>query len=550
MKNFILVLLFASCVEVGNDYYFPRMIVLSDSCPVQFWPVADSTFNEGPICGVTPVCFCTPFLCDQDIDLFFSDSANLDYYVQVVDENGLELLLEPFVKETTGGTTYYTYSLQPYSNSPSFCNIKLRAYVVTVEPSGDESEFVDNFHFQDDIQNFSPTDIGADNNWYHLAEKNLRTVAQFNNAGGALQVQINGIDVTDEYYVGQHVFLRSNTLVYNGRFVVAAKVFFAGNTLINMEESFISTDGAGSIFDLPWVQSDDTFFDFDGYVFKHHDVVTPSPNASYTNVDLLFNPIIGSLNSGDEIRIRAKLRFDFVDEPYTIHFIGMNGQNLPVNRFFELGSRTGSTTQLLVDMQVTIPQYLGADIAMTSLAFYISGNESEVEGEPNIVYVDYVVIGDSDDLIDGLVVVDTYLKSDCLHVKDQHDCTTMIEFSNSKNFDGILYETSPQPVFSILVPAQFWKENNPQTQEDLNLSDGEIVTLRQEIQEKTLLEVGYVPNYFHKKIQKILMHDEVTISGTQWKKRDSYESENIDRYPLKRATVWLTQYTSVERNTL
>ncbi len=146
--------------------------------------------------------------------------------------------------------------------------------------------------------------------------------------------------------------------------------------------------------------------------------------------------------------------------------------------------------------------------------------------------------------------------TDCIDIRQNHDCLIEITYSNTNNFDGINYESgSPTPVFTALIPAQFWKEDNPQEQEDSVLSNGVIVTRRTEIQEKTLLEVGFVPNYFHKKIQKILMHNSVQIEDvngdlTYWKKRDGYESENLNRYPLKVGSVWLTKYNSVEKNTI
>jgi hypothetical protein len=141
-------------------------------------------------------------------------------------------------------------------------------------------------------------------------------------------------------------------------------------------------------------------------------------------------------------------------------------------------------------------------------------------------------------------------QSDCIDIKTSHECTTLIEYTNSDDFNGIIYATSPTSEFNLRIPAQFWKEDNPMEQEDSELSNGVIKTRRQSIQEKTLLEIGYVPNYMHKKIQLSLMHDSVTIDGNQWKKRDSYESENIRRYPLKKANVWLTLYNSIEDNIL
>lgn len=130
------------------------------------------------------------------------------------------------------------------------------------------------------------------------------------------------------------------------------------------------------------------------------------------------------------------------------------------------------------------------------------------------------------------------------------DCSVTIRYSNSKDFDGIKYDISPQPEFKIVLPGTFWKEENPQEQEDSELSNGVIITRRQSITQKRLLELGFMPNYEHLKVQKILMHNYIEIDGDLWKKRDNYESENLNKYGLKRASVWLTKYNSVEKNTL
>ena len=142
--------------------------------------------------------------------------------------------------------------------------------------------------------------------------------------------------------------------------------------------------------------------------------------------------------------------------------------------------------------------------------------------------------------------------SDCINLKESHDCTELISYTNSTDFDDIVYEGvgSPAPTFYLRIPAMFHQEENPQTQEDSELSNGVIITRRQTIQEKTLLETGYIPNYMHKKLQKVLMHETITLQDTQWKRRDAYEANPINKYNLKRASVLLTKYNSVERNTI
>jgi hypothetical protein len=158
-------------------------------------------------------------------------------------------------------------------------------------------------------------------------------------------------------------------------------------------------------------------------------------------------------------------------------------------------------------------------------------------GATDLAKTDCVVIG-------GEVDYGLYTKNYDL------DCSVTISYTNATNFDGILYEQSPQPEFQITIPCQFDVEDNPQEQEDSELSNGVIVTIRQSIQQKRLLKTGYMPNDMHLKLQKILMHDTITINGTEWKKRDAYESEPVNRYGLKTASVLLTKYNSVQKNTL
>ena len=141
-------------------------------------------------------------------------------------------------------------------------------------------------------------------------------------------------------------------------------------------------------------------------------------------------------------------------------------------------------------------------------------------------------------------------QSDCIDVRNNHRCSKLIEYTNADDFDGIVYETSPQPTFYLRVPAQLLEDENPQTQEDLELSNGTIVTIRQTIQEKSILKFGFMTPYMHTKVQKVLMHDTVRIDDIQWKRRDNYDAPRIKDYPLKTGEVLLTKYNSVLKNTI
>jgi hypothetical protein len=141
-------------------------------------------------------------------------------------------------------------------------------------------------------------------------------------------------------------------------------------------------------------------------------------------------------------------------------------------------------------------------------------------------------------------------KSDCIDMRNAHLCTKLISYTNADNFDGLIYEISPQPTFYKRIPANWVDSQNPQTLEDLELSNGVIVTVRQTIQEKQELEIGFLPWHEHKTIQKIFMHDTFVMDEIQWKRRDAYEAPKVKDYALKKATVLLTIYNSVLKNTI
>lgn len=136
-------------------------------------------------------------------------------------------------------------------------------------------------------------------------------------------------------------------------------------------------------------------------------------------------------------------------------------------------------------------------------------------------------------------------------MRQTHETSQLIAYTNSSNFDGIVYpDTSPSLVFYLRIPAMFHVEQNDQTQEDLELSNQTLVTLRQNIIEKRMIETGYMPNYMHRKLQKVLMHEIIFIDNEYWKKRDAYETSPIKKYNLKTGSVLLTKYDSFLRNTI
>jgi hypothetical protein len=142
--------------------------------------------------------------------------------------------------------------------------------------------------------------------------------------------------------------------------------------------------------------------------------------------------------------------------------------------------------------------------------------------------------------------------SDYISIQGNHPGTIAIDYSNHKDFNGINYsDMSPTPVFRLRIPAIFFEQDNPVEQEDHELSNGEIVRLYNKLEERRKLEIGFLPQYLHRKLQLVLMHDTVIIDGKEWIRREAYErAEGNKRYPLKRASVWLHDKNYIKENQL
>lgn len=320
--------------------------------------------------------------------------------------------------------------------------------------------------------------------------------------------------------------------------------------LDNVNQAFTSRDGLGANYGVSpngrgWSQTEN--LSFLGSVF-------PNGVWRYAPPDMEGN-LGGSLGQTNEVLFQifeteittSELKLDITTTTYSLSY------NNPVTITITYSILSGQTV-IATQTQTIVSDGASPDSGNLNATLNFGAVEDATEIRIHMVKSGSATVWTLDNL--DYTKLDLYaenyavFESDCIDLRTSHDCTVLLAYTNSTDFDGIIYEGSPQPTFYLRIPAQFWKENNPMTQEDSELSNGVIVTRRQSIQEKTLLEIGYIPNYLHKKIQKILMHETVTINGQVWKRRDEYEAENIKDYPLKRGTVWLTKYNSVEKNTI
>lgn len=146
---------------------------------------------------------------------------------------------------------------------------------------------------------------------------------------------------------------------------------------------------------------------------------------------------------------------------------------------------------------------------------------------------------------------ETMAKSDCLDIREDHPETVLIEYSNQRNYDGLVYENqSPDVSFNIRVPARFYHETEPEEDEGIELTSSTIITSSQ-VKTQRLLEIKHAPYYFHKKLRRVLKHQSLTIYDKSWKKEEKYDLQDGNmKWPLKSAKCLLTETNSVVRNVM
>lgn len=142
-------------------------------------------------------------------------------------------------------------------------------------------------------------------------------------------------------------------------------------------------------------------------------------------------------------------------------------------------------------------------------------------------------------------------RSDSLDVASSHNGTFLITYYNHRNFAGLIYEdVSPQLMFYLRVPAMFFHERFPEEQEVIQLTSSQL-QLNSTIKKQKLLSTDFLPYYFHEKIKLILNHQFVYINTKYWVKEESYDIDSGDRrWPVKKASCWISQQDFVHRNVL
>lgn len=257
--------------------------------------------------------------------------------------------------------------------------------------------------------------------------------------------------------------------------------------------------------------------------------------------------------------------------PEGIHTIRYTGTNTAAAAFLYVKMQKDG---VVIDSVTSIPVPVGAfslsfqvDLSewtneVTILAFKItgaatrvtiSGMNTDLEVIPASPVVYSISVTPEDEsicdekvqfkIMDGSSPGDELYKSDCIDIATTQDCTTVIDYSNNRNFAGLIYDdsASPETTFNIRVPAIFFHEQFPEEDEAMELTTG-IQKTSGTLKVQRLFDTDYMPYYMHKKLQLIFKHQFITIDRLSWLKEEKYDIQPGERrWPIKKAKCFLTQ---------
>lgn len=250
-----------------------------------------------------------------------------------------------------------------------------------------------------------------------------------------------------------------------------------------------------------------------------------SPLSETFAMSAFNTPGVGGVQNGVTVeRVSVGIFVDYdvtltTDQDYTYFGFGANKQ----------GPSAGSVIKMTVE-SITIIDY-PLDYTLTAYSNSFIPNEENICDEQ----VQFKI---ESDLSSPAEVA----KSDCIDIRTTQSCTKVINYSNNRNFAGLIYTgLSPEQVFNIRVPAIFFHEQFPEEDEAMELTTG-IQKTSGTLKVQRLFDTDYLPYYMHKKLQLIFKHQFITIDGLSWLKEEKYEIQPGERrWPVKKAKCFLTQ---------
>lgn len=159
------------------------------------------------------------------------------------------------------------------------------------------------------------------------------------------------------------------------------------------------------------------------------------------------------------------------------------------------------------------------------------------------------------EIVNFVVINDTtgtpVAQSDQQDIRDSHPDTVYANYRNHRNVFGLVYlDMSPEIDFNIRIPAIFYHQRFPKEEEVFSLSTS-LVSANSVVRKQRLMDIDYVPYYYHEKLNLIFQHQFITIYNREWVTQEAYEIADGSRtWPVKKASIYLSEKDFVMRNVL
>lgn len=553
------------------------MISVSDASPIQFWPVDCETWNQSRPPGVHHYCFCHPWQCDDQIKIpiLSNELSDFDEIVSTFLSNldGWFNTANGVTPGTGGSTADWAWSSDLGGSAKvttvnTFGTKFLRLSNVSVP----QQEFFVRIKFSvpssRNSSNLKLSFIIRDSSNSQLLNEDFAITS----TGAEETVDILVSNPTDwinadhflittgstSYVAGDDIHISEIRYIYESPAQYKVRAFNEDDELIFTKgaikngDSYIASfipsdyDICNEKITLKILESGANIIDIDEDLSTWINVNTGSGPAWTTgSAPTVVLPSSGTIS--DEISGSAisETGGDFSFD-YDIDLIDGVGVTIDISIIlYKEGVQVGVGTQGIVDASdgnKTGTLIVTASDAPDEIRVKMILDVGEVTVQLNAITPN-----------ESTPDVEVF-KSDCIDIKTAQSESLLIDYTNHTNYAGIEYGTeTPDPSFSIRIPAVFFETRFPQEGEDFQTSSNEVFSVNNQIKEQRLLSTERMPTYMHRKILEILNHQFLYIDGEYWvkggenyeKKEKSNKRDSFDMY-----TCWLTRQNFVVRNIL
>lgn len=527
----------------------PRKVTVSPLQPVKFWPVDCQTYNEKEVCGINPKCWCQPFECDDPIQAQFLDDPG-SFVLKVFGEDDEEITSIDFdsVADDDSEGAPIVFDLSSFANEDIIGVPGAIAWTLGSGPSINLTPGQTSKRLKKSVALAAGT---------YKIRYSASISPSINSANSVFEPLhfLNGSDVEIESVPitnGVHdveVTLPSDAASMHFRFVSGD----AGNGTAKINRLKFIPIGFSQIYSASFIPSEEGICDQKiklGIYRTEGNLIELNSLASWINKNT-GGTAWTTGSSTPSINIPG---LDITDELSTTAVaVGSGAGNYSFD--YDL-----TATVLSAGMYMFVKCYKSGVSIGTQTVFIVSNSQAgsvlvACSDEPDEVTIKIFHDGPGATLVtinnfEPSPEVQVY-KSDCLDIREHHDCTGMIQYKNNRNYNGLAFnQGSPDTTFNIRIPMVFFHERGQE--EDLVSEDNQqTIHLSGKDVEQRRMDTDYMPYYMHHRLRKILKMQTIFIDETFWTKEASYDiQEGRKDYPLKRAECWLTKKTSIVRSIL